>query len=64
MPWLGAVWAQHTALNAAQACMSLTRAAYVQANVVLLDDPLSVVDAHMGRDIWLPLDTFQPTSML
>ena len=52
------------ALNAAQACVLLTRMAYVQVNKVLLDDPLSVVDAHMGRDVSLPLDAFRPTSML
>ena len=63
-PWLGVVWAQHMALNAAQAHMSLTRAAYVQANEVLLDDPLSAVDTHVGRDILLPLDTFRSTSVL
>ena len=44
--------------------MSLTRTAYVQANEVLLDDPLSVVDAHVGHDVSLPLDAFQPTSVL
>ena len=64
MPWLGAVWARHTALNVAQARVSLTRAVYVQVNEVLLDDPLSVVDAHMGHDVSLPLDTFRPTSVL
>ena len=52
------------ALNAAQACMSLACAAYAQANVVLLDDPLSVVDAHVGHDVSLPLDVFRPTSAL
>ena len=31
--------------------MSLARAAYSQANVILLDDPLSAVDAHVGKDI-------------
>ena len=63
-PWLGAVWAQHMALNAAQAHMSLTHAAYAQANKVLLDDLLSVVDEHMGCDVSLPLDAFRPTSVL
>ena len=36
-----------TALNAAHARVSLARAAYG----ILLDDPLSAVDAHVGRDI-------------
>ena len=64
MPWLGAVWAWHMALNVAQARMSLTHVVYAQVNMVLLDDPLSAVDAHVGYDISLPLDTFWPTSAL
>ena len=64
VPWLGAVWAQHIALNAAQVCMSLTHVAYAQVNKVLLNDPLSTVDMHVGRDVSLPLDVFRPTSML
>ena len=52
------------ALNAAQARMSLTCAAYLQVNKVLLDDLLSVVDVHMGCDVSLPLDVFRPTSAL
>ena len=44
--------------------MSLTHAVYAQANEVLLDDPLSAVDAHVGRDVSLPLDAFRPTSVL
>ena len=56
--------AQHTALNAAQVHVLLACVAYVQANEVLLDDPLSAVDVHMGRDVSLPLDAFQPTSVL
>lgn len=31
--------------------MSLARAAYSQADIVLLDDPLSAVDAYVGRSI-------------
>ena len=64
MPWLGAVWAWHMALNVAQACMSLARAAYAQVNMVLLDNLLSTVDAHVGCNVLLPLDMFQATSML
>ena len=52
------------ALNVAQARMSLAHTAYAQVNKVLLDNPLSAVDAHVGCDISLPLDAFWPTSML
>ena len=51
------------ALNAAQAHISLAHMAYVQANEVLLDNSLSVVDAHVGHDVLLPLDVFWPTSV-
>ena len=44
--------------------MSLAHAVYAQVNEVLWDDPLSAVDAHVGRDVLLPLDAFWPTSML
>ena len=44
--------------------MSLARTVYAQVNEVLLDDPLSAVDVHVGRNISLPLDAFRPTSML
>ena len=32
--------------------MSLARAAYHNADVYLLDDPLSAVDAHVGKHIF------------
>ena len=31
--------------------MSLARAAYSRSDIILLDDPLSAVDAHVGKDI-------------
>ena len=44
--------------------MSLAHTAYAQVNEVLLENPLSAVDAHVGRDVSLPLDAFRPTSVL
>lgn len=32
--------------------MSLARAVYCNADVYLLDDPLSAVDAHVGKHIF------------
>lgn len=32
--------------------ISLARATYARVDVVLLDDPLSAVDAHVGRSLW------------
>ena len=32
--------------------MSLARAVYFDADVYLLDDPLSAVDSHVGRHIF------------
>ena len=44
--------------------MLLARVAHMQVNMVLLDNLLSVVDAHMGHDVLHPLDVFWPTSIL
>lgn len=32
--------------------MSLARAAYSQADIYLLDDPLSAVDSHVGKHLF------------
>ena len=32
--------------------MSLARAVYSDADVYLMDDPLSAVDSHVGKDIF------------
>lgn len=32
--------------------MSLARAAYSQADIFLLDDPLSAVDSHVGKHLF------------
>ena len=38
-----------------KARISLARALYVDADVYLLDDPLSAVDTHVGRHIFKQL---------
>ncbi|KAF9903354.1 Multidrug resistance-associated protein 1 [Linnemannia zychae] len=35
--------------------VSLARAAYADADIYLLDDPLSAVDAHVDRHLWMQL---------
>jgi len=35
--------------------VSLARAAYSNADIYLLDDPLSAVDAHVDRHLWIHL---------
>jgi len=35
-----------------RARVALSRAVYSDADIVLLDDPLSAVDAHVGRHLW------------
>ncbi|KAG0220916.1 hypothetical protein BGX31_010388, partial [Mortierella sp. GBA43] len=42
--------------------VSLARAAYANADIYLLDDPLSAVDAHVGRHLWEKL--LGPNGML
>lgn len=32
--------------------MALARAVYSDADILLLDDPLSAVDSHVGKTIW------------
>ncbi|PVU97818.1 hypothetical protein BB559_001883 [Furculomyces boomerangus] len=45
-----------------RACISLARAVYSKADVYLLDDPLSAVDAHVGRN--LMKNVIGPTGLL
>lgn len=35
-----------------KARIALARAVYADADIVLLDDPLSAVDAHVGKQLW------------
>lgn len=35
-----------------KARVALARAVYADADIVMLDDPLSAVDAHVGKTIW------------